>query len=264
MNKTGVTEERHPIDPLLHTDSIPSGWCSGCGIGMVVNTFVQAVNKMEIDAKNIHIVSSGIGCTGKVDQYLSFKSDKITDDNAIAYAADLAAKKPDTKVVLFLNDTDFIASNMDDFIKAGKKGTRILVIYVNNYIYRIFMEHKALPRTPFLKSSSKDKNVSPFNIPHLAKSCGAVYVARWTQLHVRRLMFSIKDALSTDGFSVIEVISPCLMYYMNTENVDEAIDRMGVYEDNSIIKHNEPTKNLDIRAQQEIIVGKFIGGKQSE
>lgn len=258
MNKIEETKEQHPVDPQLNTDSIPSVWCSGCGIGMVVNTFIQAVNTMDIDAKTIYVVSSGIGCTGKVDQYLSFKSDKITDSNVISYAADLAAKKPDKKVVLFLNDTDFITSNIDDFIKAGEKGAKILVIYVNNYIYRIFMEHKALPRTPFLKVSSKDKNVSPFNIPHLAKSCGAEYIARWTQLHVRRLMFSIKDALATDGFSVIEVISPCLMYYMNTENAGEIIDRMGVYEDNSIIKHKEPTENLDIRAQQEIIVGKFI------
>ncbi len=258
MNKTGITKKRHPVDPLLRTDSIPSGWCSGCGIGMVVNTFVQTVNKMDIDAEKIHVVSSGIGCTGKVDHYLSFKSDKITDSNVITYAADLAAKKPDTKVVLFLNDTDFIASNIDDFIKAGKKGARIVVLYINNYIYRIFMEHKALPRTPFLKGSSKDKNVSPFNIPHLAKSCGAEYVARWTQLHVRRLMFSIKDALSADGFSVIEVISPCLMYYMNTENAGETIDRMGIYEETSIIKHREPTENLDLRNQKEIIVGRFV------
>ena len=258
MNKTGKTKEQHPVDHQLNTDSIPSVWCSGCGIGMAVNTFVQAVNTMGFDAKKIHVISSGIGCTGKVDQYLSFKSDKITDCNVIAYATDLAAKKSDIKVVHFLNDTDFITSNINDFIKAGKKGAKILVIYVNNYIYRIFMEHKALPRTPFLKGSSMDKNVSPFNIPHLAKSCGAEYVARWTQLHVRRLMFSIKDALSIDGFSVIEVISPCLMYYMNTATAGEIIDRMGVYEDNSIIKHKEPTENLDIRAQQKIIVGKFI------
>ena len=258
MNKTGVTEEQHPADPLLHTDSIPSGWCSGCGIGMVVNTFVQAVNKMDIDAENIHVVSSGIGCTGKVDQHLRFKSDKITDGNVIAYAADLAAKKPDLKVVLFLNDTDFIASNIDDFIKAGKKGARILVIYVNNYIYRIFIEHKALSQTPFLKNSSKDKIVSPFNIPHLAKLSGADYVARWTQLHIRRLMFSIEDALSTEGFSVIEVVAPCLMYYINTENAGETIDRMGIYEETSIIKHREPTGNLDLRNQKEIIVGRFV------
>ena len=258
MKKAGVTNERHPIDPLLHADSIPSSWCSGCGIGIVVNTFVQAVKKMDIDAENIHVVSSGIGCTGKVDQHLNFKSDKITDSNVIAYAADLSAKEPDIKVVLFLNDTDFISSNIDDFIKAGKKGARIVVIYINNYIYRIFMEHKTLSQTPFLKSPSKDKIVSPFNIPHLAKSSGADYVARWTQLHIRRLMFSIEDALSTEGFSVIEVVAPCLIYYMNTENIGETIDRLGIYKETSIIKHSEPTENLDLRNQREIIVGRFV------
>ena len=258
MNKSGITKEKHPIDPLLHTDSIPSRWCSGCGIGMVVNTFVQAVNKMDIDTENIHIVSSGIGCTGNINQHLSFKSDKITDSNVITYAAELAAKKQDLKLVLFLNDTDFIASNIDEFIKAGKNGAKIVIIYINNYIYRIFIEHKALPKTPFLKTSSKYKNATPFNIPHLAKLSGADYVARWTQLHIRRLMFSIEDALLTDGFSVIEVVAPCLMYYMNKGNIGENIDRMGVYEENSIIKHNEPTENLDLRNQNEIIVGRFV------
>jgi len=28
---------------------------------------------------------------------------------------------------------------------------------------------------------------SPFNLPHLAASCGASYVARWTTMDVRRL-----------------------------------------------------------------------------
>jgi 2-oxoglutarate ferredoxin oxidoreductase subunit beta len=263
MNKSTNTKEQHPVDSLLHIDSMPSVWCSGCGIGLAVNTFAQAVKFMDINSNKIHVVSSGIGCTGKVDQYLSFKSDKITDSNVIAYATELSVKKPDTKVVLFLNDADFITSNIDDFRLAGKS-KKILVIYVNNYIYRIFIENKALPQTPFLNGLSNDKNISPFNIPHLAKSCGAVYIARWTQLHVRRLLFSIKDALITDGFSVIEVISPCLMYYMNTESPGDKFDRMGVYENNTVIKHNEPTSNLDIRAQPEIIVGKFVWRNKGE
>jgi 2-oxoglutarate ferredoxin oxidoreductase subunit beta len=261
MNETKDTQE-HPIESFLHTSLIPSAWCSGCGIGVVVNTFVQVINKMDIKQENINIVSSGIGCTGKIGQHLNFKSIEVTKGNVMSHAANIAAKKQNQKVVVFLNDTDFIASNVDEFIKAGKKGVKILVIYVNNYIYRIFMEYKALTRTPFFKDVSKEKNVSPFNIPHLAELCGAEYVARWTQLHVRRLMFSIQDALSTDGFSVIEVISPCLMYYVNTENIGESVDRMGIYEESSVIKHNEPTKNLDIRAQQKIIVGKFVWRKK--
>jgi hypothetical protein len=34
---------------------------------------------------------------------------------------------------------------------------------------------------------------------------------------------------------------------------------MGIYEENSIIKHLEPTENLDLRNQNEIIVGRFVG-----
>lgn len=250
--------DEHPVESLLCTDSMPSIWCPGCGIGIVVNAFVQAVNKMGIDPNNVCALSSGIGCAGKIASHLNFKSHETTNGNVINYAIDLANKNPDLKVVVFLNDADFIASGVDDLIEAIKKDTGILVIYINNYIYRIFMEHKELKQTPFLRGTLDDDSISPFNIPHLAKSFGAAYVARWTPLHVRRLTYSIKDALSTHGSSVIEVISPCLMYYVNTGNAGETIDRMGAYHKHSVTKHNEPTENLDLRLQPEIVVGKFV------
>ena len=49
--------------------------------------------------------------------------------------------------------------------------------------------------------------------PYLAESCGAVYVARWTSLHIRRATKSIAEALVKPGFSFIEVISPCPTLY---------------------------------------------------
>ena len=35
----------------------------------------------------------------------------------------------------------------------------------------------------------------PFNLPHLAASCGAAYVARWTCLHIRRLTRTFVEAI---------------------------------------------------------------------
>ena len=252
--------DSHPMHPLLRTDVLPSSLCSGCGIGIAVNTFLQAVMKNELDTDHLCAVSSGIGCTGKVAGQFNFKVYDATDGNAIDFGAKLVAEKPDRKVVVFLNDTDLIASGTEDIIRAGTENARILVMYINNYIYRILREHKELPNTPFSHQSPDIETVSPTNIPHLARSCGAAYVARWTPLHVRRLMFSIMEALSVDGFSVIEVISPCLMFYGSDGKAGRVLDRMDYFYRNSVIRHDEPTENLDLGDSTEIIVGKFVRG----
>ncbi len=57
---------------------------------------------------------------------------------------------------------------------------------------------------------------------------------------------------------MIEVISPCLMYYASDGKIGEKVDRMNLYHTRSVIKNGEPTENLDIRSQDKIIVGKFV------
>jgi len=255
-------EDQNPIDSLLHSDLMPSIWCPGCGIGIVVNTFLQTVKKLNIDPDKICVVSSGLGCTGKIPEYLKFKRLDIADGNMFHSAAALKLKNPDLKIVIFLNDSDFIASGIDDFLEACKKGTELLLIYINSFIYHVFEEHKAFRQTPFKRSPTGNDFESPFNIPHLAKICGASFIARWTPLHCRRLSFSMKEAFLEQGFSLIEIISPCLMYYASEGRLGKTIDRMGMFYNNSVIKNFEPTENLDIRASKKIVVGKFVCSKK--
>lgn len=249
-------ENSHPADPLFYQDAFPSVWCPGCGIGIAVNVFVEVLKKVNIDLDKI-CVGAGVGCTGKVIDYLKLDCFDLSDGNVVRSAVKIKLKNPEKKVIIFLNDLDFIASGADDFIEAGRKGVGLLVIYINNFIY-VLTEYKAIPITPFIRTAVYKDFELPFNIPHLAKLCGAEYVARWTPLHVRRLSYSITDALKKPGFSVIEVVSPCLIYYATEGKIGQTIDRMRYFHDNTVIKHWEPTENLDIRFQDKIIMGKFV------
>jgi len=114
------------------------------------------------------------------------------------------------------------------------------------------------PPTGYATTSPYGNFEKPFNIPHLAESCGAVYVARWTALHVRRLTNSIMEALQKPGFSVVEVITPCANYWGRINRLGTGLDLMRFYHENSIIKHGEDTRNLDIEFKKPIVVGKFI------
>jgi 2-oxoglutarate ferredoxin oxidoreductase subunit beta len=114
------------------------------------------------------------------------------------------------------------------------------------------------PLTANTSTSPYGNFEQPFNLPHLAASCGAVYVARWTALHVRRSAKSMAEALNKKGFSFIEIICPCSTLYARRNKLGDGLSLMKFYHDNSVIKHGADTRELDIEFQKKIIVGKFI------
>ena len=101
MVKPGV---RHPNDLFVRSGRLPSEWCPGCGIGIAVNTFLQTVQKLGFGPERITLVSSGIGCTGKVASYLKFKTVDAPVGQAIEAAVRQRREDPGAKIVLFLND----------------------------------------------------------------------------------------------------------------------------------------------------------------
>ncbi len=252
-------KESHPMEPLLRMDRMPHIWCPGCGIGTTVTAFVSALEKLEFDLNKVVIVS-GIGCTGRVAGYIKLDSFHTTHGRAIPFATGIKLGNPDLKVVVFSGDGDLVSIGGNHFIHAARRNIDITVILVNNFIYAMTGGQVA-PTTPvsaYTTTSPFGNFEPPSNIPQLAEAAGAVYVARWTSLHIRRLTKSITEALQKPGFSVVEVISPCAMYYSRINRLGEGIDMMRFYHENSIIKHGEPTENLDIDYQKQIIVGKFV------
>lgn len=252
-------ETRHPMENLLRMDRIPHIWCPTCGLGTVLTAWVSALEKAGIDPKMTAVVS-GIGCTGRAAGYLKVDSLHTTHGRPVAFATGVKLGNPDINVSVISGDGDLIAIGGNHFIHAARKNMDITVICVNNFIYAMTGGQVAptTPITGYATTSPYGNFEHPFNIPHLAESCGAVYVARWTVLHVRRLVNAITEALLKPGFSVVEVISPCANYYARINRLGTGLDLMKFYHDNSVIKNGEDTRNLAIDFQKPITVGKFI------
>jgi len=253
-----VKRENNPIAPFIRQNMMPSVWCPGCGIGVVVNTFLQTVQRLKFTEGDICLVSSGISCTGKIADYLTFKRLDAAKQDVFKAALDFKRKNKDLKVFAFANDNDLLASGADGLIDLCRSGADVVVIYINSYTYQLFTEHRKFNTAPFIRNTNVAELESPFNLPHLAAEYGASYVARWTPLHCRRLSFSIKEALYHKGVAFIEVISPCLMYFSSEQGPGITLDRMGLYLSHAVIKENEPFGNLDTRNKKEIIIGRFL------
>lgn len=255
----------HPLDNFLRMDRMPHIWCSGCGIGTAVNCFVRAITKTNIDPDQIFIVS-GIGCTGRVAGYLNLDSFHTTHGRAIPFATGMKLANPSLKVVVFSGDGDLIAIGGNHFIHAARRNIDIIVICVNNFNYAMTGGQMAptTHKTAVATTSPYGNFETPFNLPHLADSCGAVYVARWTTFHFAQLIRSIKEAFSKKGFSFIEVIAPCPTIYDRRNRLGDGLKRMKFFKEKSVRKHDADTRELDLSLKEEIIVGKFVDRERPE
>jgi 2-oxoglutarate ferredoxin oxidoreductase subunit beta len=247
------------VEDFLRMDRIPHIWCSGCGIGVVVSSFTDALRKSSFDLNKLAIVS-GIGCTGRVAGYVKLDSFHSTHGRPIPFATGLKLANPELKVVVFSGDGDIFGIGGNHFIHAARRNMDMVVICVNNFNY-------AMTGGQVAPTSPTDANLStapygnfehPFSLPYLADACGASYVARWTCLHIRRVTKSIQEALDKKGFSLIEVIAPCVTLYARRNRLGDGLNLLKYYYDNSVIQHGADTRTLDIGYQGKMIVGKFI------
>jgi 2-oxoglutarate ferredoxin oxidoreductase subunit beta len=250
---------QNPLDPYLRLDRMPHIWCSGCGIGTSVNCFIRALMDLNISSEKICVVS-GIGCTGRVAGYLNLDSFHTTHGRAIPFATGLKLANPELKVIVFSGDGDLVAIGGNHFIHAAQRNMDITVICVNNFNYAMTGGQYG-PTTPIQAKSSTapyGNYQMPFNLPKLAESAGAVYVARWTTYHVRQLRKSMTEALNKKGFSFVEVISPCPTLYGRKNQFRSGLDSMLWYKEHSVAKHHPLTSDINLGFRTYIVVGKFV------
>ena len=263
VEKTEVTTDEHPVAPFLRMDRIPHIWCPTCGIGTVVKCFASALEETGVDLTKTAIVS-GIGCTGRVAGYMNLDAFHSTHGRAVPFATGLKIGRPELLVTVFSGDGDLVGIGGNHFIHAARRRMDLLVVLVNNFIYGMTGGQNA-PTTPLTAKSSTmpfGNFEPPFNLPGLAASCGAAYVARWTCLHTRRLTKSFKEAIERKGFRFIEVIAPCSTLYARLNRLGTGFNLMQFYHDNAEIKHGADLSELDIGYQDKIVCGKFVDEEQ--
>jgi 2-oxoglutarate ferredoxin oxidoreductase subunit beta len=254
-----VTSEEHPIAPYLRMDRIPHIWCPTCGIGTVVKCFATALEGSAHDLDKV-VVCSGIGCTGRVAGYMKLDAFHSTHGRAVPFATGLKLGRPELQVVVFSGDGDLSGIGGNHFIHSARRNIDMLVVLVNNFIYGMTGGQNA-PTTPLTARSSTmpfGNFENPFNLPHLAASSGATYVARWTCLHIRRLTKAFSETLHRKGFRFIEVIAPCSTLYSRLNRLGSGLDLMRFYHDNAEIRHGADTRDVDIGYQDRIVCGKFV------
>lgn len=250
---------KHPLSSLIRDDRMPHIWCPGCDIGTVFSSCLTAIHESRIDYNDFAMIS-GIGCSGRAAGYVKLDSFHTSHGRAIPFATGLKIAKPKMKIIVFSGDGDLFTIGGNHLIHAARRNMDITVICVNNFTYGMTGGQVA-SSTPFKAKTSttpKGNFEKPFNLSYMAAAAGAVYVSRWTTLHIRRLTSSILEAFNKKGFSFVEVISSCPTSFGRKNKLGAPLDIIQHFHKISVIKNGIHPKDASLDIQKEIIVGRFV------
>ena len=197
-------------DKYLRLQKMPTLWCWGCGDGVILKTFVRAIDKMGISQDDVCVVS-GIGCSGRFSSYIDFNTVHTTHGRTVAYATGVKLANPDKLVVCVAGDGDALAIGGNHTIHGCRRNIDLTFIIINNFIYGL-TNSQTSPTTPqgFWTVSQKAGNIDPtFNTCNLAIASGASFVARETMIEPKKLEKTMLKAMQHKGFALVEVLSNC-------------------------------------------------------
>src|SRR5512137_344578 len=198
-------ERSETLQKLRKNKSFPTIWCSGCGIGVVMGALIRAIDHLGLKNDDVALVA-GIGCTARMPVYMDYNTLHTTHGRALAFATGLKIARPDMKVIAIMGDGDALAIGGNHFIHAARRNIGITALVVNNSIYGMTGGQYS-PTTPLdmRATTAPYGNVEPpFPVCDLAAAAGATYVARSTVYHVLELDKYLAQAISNEGFSVVE------------------------------------------------------------
>lgn len=220
---------------LRHNKKFPHVWCPGCGNGIVMSALLRAIYRQQLNKDDV-VLTSGIGCSGRMPTYLDFNTLHSTHGRALTFATGVKLANPKLKVVVIMGDGDATAIGGNHFIHAARRNLDLTAIIINNSIYGMTGGQYS-PTTPFgsrTTTSVYGHIEQAFSIAELAVTAGASFVARSTVYHAQLLDKMIEMAMQKPGFAVVEVVSNCHVQYGRRNHLGGAVDMLKRFKDNSV------------------------------
>jgi 2-oxoglutarate ferredoxin oxidoreductase subunit beta len=199
-------------------------WCAGCGHGMILKGFAQALGELEIAPEQVGLVT-GIGCCGRTGEYVQTHRFQGTHGRALPIATGLSLAKPELKVIAIMGDGDCGAIGGNHLLHAARRNVNITAIVANNLNYGMTGGQFSAftPVGKITNTSKKGKAEGTFDLGKIAQVAGASYVARSTAFHFSMMVKLLKEAISCQGFSLVEVLVPCTTYYGRYNKLGDSV-----------------------------------------
>ncbi|API79291.1 2-oxoacid:ferredoxin oxidoreductase subunit beta [Staphylococcus argenteus] len=194
-------------------NNVKPNWCPGCGDFSVQAAIQKAAANIGLEPEEVAIIT-GIGCSGRLSGYINSYGVHSIHGRALPLAQGVKMANKDLTVIASGGDGDGYAIGMGHTIHALRRNMNMTYIVMDNQIYGL-TKGQTSPSSAIgfvTKTTPKgniEKNVAPLE---LALSSGATFVAQGFSSDIKGLTKLIEDAINHDGFSFVNVFSPCVTY----------------------------------------------------
>lgn len=201
------------LKPKDFATATPSWWCAGCGDYGVLSALKAALADLGMIPKDVAFIS-GIGCSGKISGYLHSYAFHGVHGRALPVATAVKLANRELTVIAAGGDGDGYAIGAGHFIHAVRRNPDITYIVMDNQTYGL-TKGQASPTSATGYAAGTSPNGSPdapINGLSLALAAGGTFLARGFSAQPKALVELLKAAVMHRGFSIVEVMSPCVTY----------------------------------------------------
>ncbi|MDH4223204.1 MAG: thiamine pyrophosphate-dependent enzyme [candidate division Zixibacteria bacterium] len=203
-------------------------WCPGCGNFGILTAFKKAVKKLEDEGrgKKDLVITAGIGCHGKIFDYLKLSGIYSIHGRSMATAQGIKIANPGLRVVAFAGDGDAFGEGIAHMIFAAKRNSDITVILHDNGVYGLTTGQYAPTSVKGFKGPSTPRGSieEPLNPLALMLEARATFVARGYVGKLDHLVDVITKAIRHQGFSFVDIFQPCVTFNNTYKRYNEKVE----------------------------------------
>ena len=190
-----------------------TAWCPGCGNFGILLAVKRALAARGLEPHQVLFVS-GIGQAAKAPHYLNVNLFDGLHGRSVPVATGAKLANPELIVIAESGDGCHYSEGGNHFLAAIRRNIDITMLVHDNQVYGL-TKGQASPTSGegFVSKTQPEGSASaPFNPVGVAVAMRAGFVARGFSGMTDLLSDLIQQAISHPGFSLIDVLQPCVSF----------------------------------------------------
>jgi 2-oxoglutarate ferredoxin oxidoreductase subunit beta len=195
-----------------YAPAMANQWCPGCGNFGILTSMRRALVALGLEPHQVLMVS-GIGQAGKFPHYLQCHVLNELHGRPIPAAQAAKIANHELTVIAVSGDGDGYGEGGNHFISAMTRNVDVTYMVHNNQVYGL-TKGQASPTSDFgfVTRTTPEGAWFPMRALALAVACDCGFVARGFSADVDHLAGIIQQGIEHKGFSLIEVLQPCVSF----------------------------------------------------
>lgn len=196
----------------LKTTQEPT-WCPGCGAYAFLAALKKALVESKLEPKDV-VLTYDIGCSANMINFLNVCGFATLHGRSIPVAVGIKMINPKLTVIAQGGEGGMVTEGANHLIHAAQRNDDITVIINNNYVFGLTtgQASAATPKGAVTRTTPHGNPFEALSAVDLAAVSGGTFIARALASNVVATTEILRQAIEHKGFSLVEVIQPCVIW----------------------------------------------------